>query len=260
MSTQVISSLMTSVSIATQTPMKDMTTFGRGQRACHFFWLTNLTYTWKLVTSGVGMAVYRLLCFHYLFKRELNTKSMAKNILIIEWTLIGIMILANVACFNMFGWEKAVYYQFCMDIGDEQVEALHNHNINEFDNFTYKILRQGPGSIVYALILTELLIYLWLLYHLWKHDNEKLREKIITKDMKNERQQKNVVTLKGQVISFAIEIGTAIYISVHTANFGIADASVMSMIFISSSTVLSVVQLVTSHEMVRFVRSHFNLF
>ena len=131
--------------------------------------------------------------------------------------------------------------------------------MEEFDPVLYKALRNGPQVIGHCLILLELLIYLWIIYHLWKHDKENYQAKIITETMKRERQQKNVITLKGQVLSYVIETSFGIYISVHMANFAFADASVMPIYLIIMSTAISIVELTTSNEMRRFLRNRFNL-
>ena len=203
------------------------------------------------------MAVYRYLCYQFLFKRNLNTKAMARNILIAEWVLIAGMILSNVTCYNMFGWEKAVYYQFCMDIWHEQIEILHEYKIDDFDDVMYKILRFTPAVIGHLFIPLELFIYMRIIYHLWKHDKENFQHKIITESTRQERNRKNVITLKGQVICFVIEMAFAIYLFIHTANFSFAEASVMPISLIIGSTIISIVQISSSHEMMRFIKRHF---
>ena len=55
-----------------------------GQAGCRVYWGVNILYQWVMVTAGFGMAIYRLICFHYLFKKELNTKKIAKYILLTE--------------------------------------------------------------------------------------------------------------------------------------------------------------------------------
>ena len=55
--------------------------------------MANAVYTWKLLTSGTGMAVYRLLCFKSLFKKHLNKKSMATKILVAEWIVTSVAVL-----------------------------------------------------------------------------------------------------------------------------------------------------------------------
>ena len=80
-----ISSLMAIIPIATQTSMTEI--FG-GQEACHVFWFANMIYTLKMVTSGIGMAIYRLVCFNNLFKKHFNNKQIGKKIMTAEWMFI----------------------------------------------------------------------------------------------------------------------------------------------------------------------------
>ena len=253
MSTMTITSAMTIWPIATQTPMK--TIFG--QNSCFVFWLANHTYTQKLITSGVGMAVYRFLCLHFYLKQNLNTKETARKILIVEWIVTAGIILTFVICFNMFGWEKAIYYQFCMDMGEEQVKTLHQHKIEEYNDVLYKALRTIAGVTIRFFILLELLIYLWIIYHLWTHDKENEKEKIITVKMREQRNQKNIVTLKGQMITFVVEMLYSTYLAVHNVYSPFGDASIVPIMLIVVSTTISVVQLMTSHEMMRFIKRHF---
>ena len=245
-------SAMTTIPIATQTPMSAIF----GQRACQYFWTTTQIYTWKMATSGMGMAVYRFLCYQYLFKRKLNTKSMARKILLVEWLLIAGMILSTVTCYNMFGWEKAVYYQFCMDIGHDQVETLHQHKIEDYNDLVWKFIFAFLGFTGRFCMLLELVIYFWLIYRLWKQDEENYKDKVITDDTRKERKHKNVVTLRGQVLTFVIEMSCSIYIAIHNSDPAFVDASTKSISLVICSTIISVVQILTSNEMMRFVRGH----
>ena len=113
-------STMTIVPIATQTPMNKF--FGR--IGCHMFWTGHMIYQWGMIMSGVGMAVYRLICFQFLFKRNLDNKSILRYILFIELALSVGLISMSAVSLNKFGWEKAVLFQFCMDIGSDEVEVI----------------------------------------------------------------------------------------------------------------------------------------
>ena len=76
---------MTIIPIATQKPMYQFV----GLTGCQFYWGVNLTWQWLMTISGVGMATYRLICFHDLFKRELlNTKIIAQMILLLDHLVI----------------------------------------------------------------------------------------------------------------------------------------------------------------------------
>merc|ERR1711944_163042 len=98
-----ILSIMTTVPIAIQTPTAKVF----GEKSCYLFWLANITCIWKLITSGTGMALYRLFCLKYLFKRNLNTKSMARKIQAAETVVTLGAILTYATLFNMYGWENS---------------------------------------------------------------------------------------------------------------------------------------------------------
>ena len=110
-----------------------------------------------------------------------------------------------------------------------------------------------------ALFIAELAIYAWILYNLWKHDKENHKSGVITEPMKRERNQKNVITLYGQVLTFGVETAANIYIMVNIAKSK-AEVSFYPITIIVSSTIISVIQLATSHEMRRFLKNRFDLF
>ena len=251
-----IVSIMTIVPIAIQTPMAKVF----GEKACYVFWLANLTYAWKLVTSGTGMAVYRLFCLKYIFKRNLNKKSMARKILAAEIIATLGAILTYATIYNMYGWEKPISYQHCMDLGNKQIETLHQYKVKDYNDLLYKCLRVFLGLIPRCSVILEFIIYLWIIYHLWKHDKQNCKEKVISDHIRKERNHKNIITLKGQIITFLIEIAYSIYIAMHNFNTNFADASSLSISLIIGSTIISVVQILSSHEMMRFVRRYFNIF
>ena len=246
---------LTTMSLGTQTPIRD--TFG--QYGCHFYWTSSKAYDWGMGTSGSGMAIYRLICFHYLFKRNLNQKAMTKYILIAECTLSFLSISCNAACFNMFGWEKAIFYQFCMNYGAEKVDVIHQYESKDFDVSLYWILRFGPNIVAQVMIIVELGIYVWIIWHLKRHDDDNVKMKIITEHMRQERHQKNVITLKGQAAGFIVEMAYVTYVAIHSTNFSLVDPSIMPISQIIAATTISVAQLLASHEMKRFLKNKFNL-
>ena len=247
-----ILSIMTTVPIAIQTPTAKVF----GEKACYLFWLANITYIWKLITSGTGMALYRLFCLKYLFKRNLNTKSMARKIQAAETIVTLGAILTYATLFNMYGWENSVTYQECMDLGHEQVETLHQHRIEDYNDLVWKFIFAFLGFTGRFCMLLELVIYFWLIYRLWKQDEENYKDKVITDDTRKERKHKNLITLKGQVLTFVIEMSCSIYIAIHNSDPAFVDASTKSISLVICSTIISVVQILTSNEMMRFVRGH----
>ena len=252
-----VSSLMVITSIVTQTPMASV--FG-GQDACHIFWIANMVYSLKLVTSGTGMAIYRLVCFNNLFKRHLDTKRMARKVIIVEWIVIfGVTLMK---AFSMVGgWEKAFIHRYCMNIGQTYAQTLHDfNNSKESNDILNKIIRLFPNVLFLIMILVQFFIYLKILYQLWKHDVMNTRNNVITENVRKERHKKNVITLRGQVVTFAIEFFYAIIMMIYNSKNSFVDPSRIVIDKIIGSTVISLVQLLTSHEMKRFLKDRCRLF
>ena len=203
-------SAMTTLPIATQRPMYDYV----GDVGCKLYWGVNITFQSVMVNSGLGMAIYRLICFNYLFKKELNIKKIANYILLAELMVSVFAISLSIWIFESFGWEKALFYQFCMNLGTAEVNALHKYtyqNNHHFNESHLKWLRFCLHLFGQVLFTVELVIYAWILYNLWKHDKKNHSEGIITEPMKRERNQKNVITIYGQVSSFLVETAFNIY-------------------------------------------------
>ena len=251
-------SIMTTIPIATQRPMSDYV----GRMGCQFYWGVNITFQSLMVNSGVGMAIYRLICFQNLFKKHLNTKKIIKTILLAELALLIFMITFSAFIYTTFGWEKALFYQFCMNLGTAEVDTLHKytHENTILDPSYLKWVRFVLYLYGQGLFVAELAIYAWILFNLWKHDKRNHLEGIITEPMKKERNQKNVITLYGQVTSFLVETAFNIYSMVHISNLSMFEASFMFIFQIVASTIISAIQLATSHEMRRFLKNRFNLY
>ena len=221
--TMTIIIIMTISSVVTQTPIHEYF----GVKGCYFFWSVNSMYLVQLAVGGIGMAALRLICFHYLFKKEINANQLMKSVLICEKVLaiVCLSMLASGVLLN--GWETAILYQFCMNLGTVQAKVLHDYADREYNHFLVNSLRVGAVIFGQLIIIGELVIYLWLIYHLRMHDKQKHQQGIITSSMVYERKRKNVITLYGQITSFVVEIVLSIYIMIHVSvNQSIVDPSV----------------------------------
>ena len=249
---------MTTLPIATQRPMYDYV----GRMGCQFYWGLNIAFQTVMINSGIGMAIYRLTCFHYVFKRELNKHKIAKYVLLGELAIGLVMISLSVLLFTFFGWENALFYQFCMNLRTSEADILHKYTQqnHDFNQSHLKLLRYVFNSFGQFLFIAEFAIYAWILFNLWKHDQRNHSEGIITEPMKKERNQKNAITLYGQVMSFLVESAFNVYMLVHYSNLDIFEASFLPISQILASTVISAIQLATSHEMRRFLKNQFNLY
>ena len=249
---------MTIIPIATQKPMYEFV----GRTGCQLYWGVNAAWQWLMGISGLGMAIYRLICFHYLFKKELNTKKIARLILVVELAVIVVIVLSLYTLIDtFFGWESAIYFQFCMNLGPAEVKTIlrYTNRNDQIEMSYFKMIRIVCLLFGQALIMLELTIYAWILFNLWKHDMENHKNGIITELMKKERNQKNAITLFGQMATFVVENTVAIYFSVHIANSSAEVSFLMPFAEIVVSTTISTIQLTTSHEMRRFLKKLFNI-
>ena len=159
----------------------------------------------------------------------------------------------------MSGWENAVNYQFCMDMEKMEVEALlrYKNLLTEFD--LAMILRLGIGVVISLMLIGELTIYVGIAYYLWNHDKRSQLNKTITVTMRKERNQKNVITLGGQAFAFFVEIIAGVYVLFHMKYTNLTDPSTMSIVILTTNSIVSLSQLVSSHELKRYLKTEWNI-
>ena len=247
---------MTLSSAITKTPMHKHF----GVKGCYFFWAVSNIYLCDAIVGGFGIAVFRLVCFHFLFKKEINANQLMRNVLFYGKVTVFILFVVGTTEIILNGMETAILYQFCMDLGPVQAKVLHQYENHQKNHPIFSILRIGCVVIAQMMIIGELTIYLWLLYQLRIHDKERYQEGVITTDMVKERKRKNVITLYGQMASFVVEIVMSFYVMIHALIYpSITDPSVFTINSIVSLTMIALIQFFTSHDMRRFVNEVWNI-
>ena len=103
------------------------------------------------------------------------------------------------------------------------------------------------------MVAGEMIIYIRLCYVLWNHD-EGMKDKISSDDLR-QRKRKNIISLSGQVITFFVESLLSLYAIAFSQN--LIDVSIFPILFITTTSMISVVQLWTSHELKRYIKSKF---
>ena len=104
------------------------------------------------------------------------------------------------------------------------------------------------------MVAGEMIIYIRLCYVLWNHD-EGMKDKISFDDLR-QRKRKNIISLSGQVITFFVELLFPLF-AIMTFSQNLIDVSFFPILFITSTSIISVVQLWTSHELKRYINSKF---
>ena len=166
---------MTLSSAITKTPMHKHF----GVKGCYFFWAVSNIYLCDAIVGGFGIAVFRLVCFHFLFKKEINANQLMKNVLFYGKVTVFILFVVGTTEIILNGMETAILYQFCMDLGPVQAKVLHQYENHQKNHPIFSILRIGCVVIAQMMIIGELTIYLWLLYQLRLHDKERYQEGVI---------------------------------------------------------------------------------
>ena len=115
-----------------------------------------------------------------------------------------------------------------------------------------QLLRTSQVVIGMGLSVVEATIYIRICYGLWKHDI-RMRDKISNNDFQ-QRKRKNIITLSGQLMSYFVELFGQFFLLAQIFNNELADPSVMALSFINVTTFISVSQLWTSHELMRYIR------
>ena len=106
-----------------------------------------------------------------------------------------------------------------------------------------------------SIVVGEMIIYIRLYYTLWNHD-EGMKNKISFDDLR-QRKRKNIISLSGQAISFFVEFFLSIIVIANLFNQNLVDASLFPIVFITSTSIISISQLWTSHELKRYINSKF---
>ena len=159
----------------------------------------------------------------------------------------------------MSGWENAVTYQYCMSLGQQEVETILLHKNQQTENSLAIMMRIGPALFLMLVMIGEFAIYIRIVSHLWNHDKKSLLNKTITVNMRKERNHKNVITLGGQAFSFFVEIFCCMYVLFHMKNTDMTDPSTMPIMIIIGNTLVSVYHFASSHELKRFLKSEYNI-
>ena len=151
---------------------------------------------------------------------------------------------------------KSKHFAFC--------SANSSPNVNQFDDnnnttSNVRILRALNIFVSQVLLLAELCIYAYIVRDLWKHDQKYYQNKTITPQMLRMRKEKNVITLRGQITSFLIGSATVMFFLTTVFNSGMSDDTLnIPFVIVIVPSIVAISQLLTSHEMRRYVKSKFD--
>ena len=229
-----------------------------GNTGCLVYTIIHLLLNGWTIVGGTGMALFRLICLKSITMSDKKKSYILQRILIGQFILLLIIVVpvpARLSTNNT--WEGAVVYRFCKDMNKAHADILMIYRQNfSLTSTTYDVLFVKITCIFIGIGLAvfEFVVYAKIIYDLWLHDKEFLRGGIITQNMRQERNRKNVITLKGQIACFIVEI-SRILIMIIGPIFNLADITSLTVIVpIISNSLVAFTQLWASHEVKRFLK------
>ena len=108
--------------------------------------------------------------------------------------------------------------------------------------------------IFQALVVGELVIYLKIMYDLWKHNKTFHEEGIISHQVRKHRNHKNVITLKGQILSFIVEMISSSLIIAYLTLSSNDGPSHIPIVMTFLHTIVSLSQFISSHDLKQHVK------
>ena len=248
---------LTVLAIGGQVALRDFI----GDFGCKIYALSFLAIAGWFIYGGLGLAIFRMLCLRDKTMTDKMRKSIVKKIIIFELVLLIIGYLPGIFMITTNDkWEILAMYRVCIDenLVQANVRSLYQSR-GTFIGLTWS----ERTSYIFALMLgqsatiVEFGIYGKIIYDLWHHDKEYLLNGTITRSMAQNRNRKNIISLRGQIACFLIETcSLATYLAGFIFKF--EDSSSLNPVMaILGQSFVSFAQFFASHEMQRFVKEKF---
>ena len=232
-----------------------------GDLGCKIYTLSFMVLAGWFAFGGLGVAVFRLLCFRDQTMSANMRASIVQKIQTIEVSFLVIIFLPLLFMMTSSDkWEVMAMYRVCIDenLVKADVRSLYQNNepligMTKLERATFLI----PVLLGLSATIVEFGIYAKLIYMLWHHDKEYLLNGTITKNMAQNRKRKNIISLRGQIACFLIETcSLATYLVGFVFKF--EDSSSLNPVMaILGQSFVSFAQFFASHEMQRFVKEKF---
>ena len=179
-----------------------------GEAWCNIPWYAgNYALAYRCV-GGFILAVFRLLL---LFRGDWVKYKIGMKRLLCLMGLLSLVIPAvltqGFAMGNGPASRKQAMWNFCVGKSEELRNVLHEYSILQG---TISLEPEHLPKIVIAVtlvcVVAELICYLVFFGHLYLHDREMLRKKLLKADVIHRRYKKNAITFFGQFWSFLAEL------------------------------------------------------
>ena len=219
-----------------------------GTKGCQIWttmWVVQITL---LITCGFMMALYRLLC---LKGKRFEVKYFIAATLALE----SLSLTTFYSAINEIGWETSPAYRYCIDYQPTE-RKIPVQNLEKGLNMKMLMNR----STMLALTISEFGMYAYMILYLWKWDERNHQKKIITNGMLKARKEKNALTLKGQICTFITKVSLVMsaLIVLISGKLFVDEKSATPFVVIIPYSIISFSQILSSHELRRYVKSKFD--
>ena len=123
---------MITISIITQISMYDIF----GEIGCAVNLLSMRLHAMFLIFSGLGMAIFRIVCIENLAK-QIERKNLAKIILLVEFVVIITVTITTTILgeiYSLWFGKPTTRYQICKDYGLTKADILYSYNEYDYEN------------------------------------------------------------------------------------------------------------------------------
>ena len=170
---------------------------------CHFFWLTITVTNGVLANGGLTMALLRIIVIKWEIMGAESQKVMWK-LLAVELMLV-LEVVVGIGYGNYYSG-TGLAYTFCRGTSTEmnKIIAEYRGSSKEDIDFGVKVSSTVTGGC-YLNVIIEFLIYWYLHRFQFEHNTQLAAQKVLPQDVIVARHKKNIITMRGQALTFSIE-------------------------------------------------------
>jgi len=243
--TTLITQALTIISLITTTSILDLF----GPLACEFYFLVTVTHNALVITGGLTMALFRLICIQFQGYFS-SMENLMVNLMWIQYGLAACIVATTWLAANVYG--SASLYEFCRGYTTKMAHILmqQTEETKVFGKQTLHI----HISIVQAFIVLELVCYLIIYLGLRKQDKSII--KLVQEDVLKKRAKKNAITFTGQVITFVVGViySMLMQVLIHYGTVGgFFEPAALPCALIVVMAVITSSEILTSPELRRFI-------
>ena len=225
-----------------------------GSLGCKLHWLANGIHNANSIFGELSIAIYRLMAVKYSRSKFITVRPTLKFALLSLVTYSTYLAISFFLGIDYVG--KALTLEFCHGYSSNMSQTLnrHYHGLSDGDISFGSFLFQAMYVVGQLAIVARLGCYLLIFRHLKKHnDNSKLKSMLPTKELQ-QRHEKNVFTLYGEVVIFAQELFfSVIFYLLLFSDFQMFPTGSYSIMIMVLTAVVSVVRItMASPELRRF--------